>query len=459
MFDGPLGSLFIRLAAPMFLGMLFNLGYTTADTLFVSAMDRSNPAIIGGIGLVFPMMFVAIALASGVMIGVSSLVARAIGERNREVLNRVADSGLALAVGIGSLLVIGGYLLSRWFVVDLMGADAAYAFYALEYFRWILPGLGLMIVFHVLVGVVQGEGLMKHLMVNMIAGNLLNILLDPFFILERVGVLPGLGLGVRGAALATIIAQTLAGFYLIGVFVAGRTTVPVAWSPRHIRLPIIGQIVMVGLPGALSQALLAFTFLIVNRILMDIDPLSVTAATLCGRIDQIIIMPILALSTAQLTIVGQNIGRGRLDRARRAWRTGVALAMSATLAAATLLVAAAPWIYRAFTADPAVLSYAVRQTRMVEYSFVMAAAAMMARSVFQAVGRPWPGLIITFLRMIGLMVPFVFVFVYILDWGIYGVWGGMIVGNGLGMALSLGWVRVFWEKVSSGRSDYVHTRA
>lgn len=457
MFNGPLQSLYVKLAAPILMGMLFNILYTTVDTLFISAIDRSNPAIIGGTGLVFPVVFVAISLASGVMIGVSSLVARAMGEKNREVLNRVADSGLTLASILGVLMIVLGYIFAEWFVVTFMGADVQYARYALEYLRWILPGLGLMILFHILIGVVQGEGLMKYMMVTMIAGNLLNIVLDPFFILENVGPLPGLGMGVSGAALATVVGQSLAILFLVWVFIAGKTTVPIAWKSRDVRLPIVGQIVVVGLPGALSQMMLAITFVVINRVLINIDPRSVTAATLCGRIDQIIIMPLLALSTAQLTIVGQNIGRGNLLRARSAWRTGVVMAVIVTAFSTTLMVILAPIIYRAFTSNPTVLAYTIGQTRMVEYSFLFAAIAMMARSVFQAVGRPWPGLVITGMRMLGFVVPFVYLFVYGFDWGIYGVWGGLIAGNVLGAFLSLGWLGRFWNRIEKGELAYRHT--
>lgn len=458
MFEGPLRPLFLRLAMPIFMGMLFNLLYTIVDTLFISAIDKSNPAIIGGTGLIFPVIFLAIAMANGVMVGVSSLVSRAIGERNRKVLNRVADSGLAMGLVLGFLFIIAGYAFSDELVI-LMGAEADYASYALEYFRWILPGLGLMVAFHVLIGVVQGEGLMKYMMITMVAGNLFNILLDPFFILENVGPLPGLGMGVSGAALATIIGQTLAGFYLIWVFASKKTTVPVAWKFRYIRLSIVGQIVKVGFPNALSQMLLAMSFLIVNRVLISIDPRSVTAAALCGRLDQVVLIPIFALSAALMTIVGQNMGRGLISRARKAWRTGALMAVAATFAASTLMVIAAPFIYRAFSSDTAVLSYTVRQTRIVEYSFVLASLAMMARSVFQAMGRPWPGLIITALRMVGFVVPSILLFVYVFEWGIYGVWGGLIAGNVLGAFVSLAWVKVYWDRLVSGKTDYAHTRA
>ena len=455
MFDGPLRPLLMRLALPIFFGMLFNIVYTTVDTLFISAIDRSDPSIIGGTGLIFPVVFLFIALANGLMIGVSSLVARAIGEKNREVLNRVADSGVALAVILGLIAVIAGYLASGS-IIRIMGAEGDYARHATDYFRWILPGLGAMLVMHVLIGVLQGEGLVKYMMRAMIMGNLLNILMDPFFILDRVFFIPGLGLGVRGAALATVIGQTIAGIYIIIVFATGRTLVPVAWKVKHIRLNLVSKIISVGIPQTLAQVLMSVTFLVMNRILIEIDPRTVTAGSLVGRMDQIVLIPIFALSGALMTVVGQNVGRGLTHRARMAWRTGAWMSLFAVGAAATLMVIVAPWLYRVFTTDPVVLRYTILQTRIVEYSFLMAAIAIMARSVFQAMGRPWPALIITGLRMLGFAIPFILLFVYLFDWGIYGVWGGMIAGNILGSLMSVFWVRTYWNRLESGKADYVH---
>ena len=458
MFDGPLLPLFARLAAPILAGMLFNLLYTTVDTFFISLIDRSDPAIIGGTGLIFPIMFLGIALANGIMIGVSSLVARAIGERNHDVLNTAADSGLALGLVIGVALILAGYSSAEG-LVRAMGAEGDYARYALEYFRWILPGLGLMVAFQVLVGVVQGEGLVRYMMITMVAGNAINIVLDPFFILERVGPFPGLGMGVSGAALATIIGQSLGGVYLIWVFLSGKTTVPVKWSFRDVRLPIVGQIVSVGFPNALSQIVLASSFLILNRLIIEIDPRAVTASALVGRLDQLVLMPVFALSGAVMTVVGQNMGRGLADRARSAWRTAVGIALVTTAVTATIMVLIAPLVYRIFSTNEVVLDYAVRQVRTVEYSFLFATLAIISRSVFQAMGRPWPGLIVTILRMVGFVVPFALLFVYVLDWGIYGVWGGLIAGNLLGASLSLIWIGKYWRDIVGGKMNYVKTRS
>ncbi|MCG8454300.1 MAG: MATE family efflux transporter [Spirochaetales bacterium] len=456
MFDGPLGPLLIRLALPMMMGMLFNIAYTIVDTYFISSIDPSDPSIIGGSGLIFPVVFLFVAMANGLMIGVSSLVARAIGERDNGVLSRVADSGVALALVLGVLSVLLGYIFSDG-IVSAMGAQGDYARHALDYFQWILPGLGAMLTMQVLIGVIQGEGQVKYMMRAMILGNLVNIFLDPFFILERVAFLPGLNMGVRGAALATVLGQSLAAVYLIWVFAAKKTRVPVAWSPKHVRLHLIEKILSVGFPQTLAQIMMSVTFLVLNRIMIGIDPRTVTAASLCGRMDQIVLIPIFALSSALMTVVGQNMGRGLMERARKSWRIGALIAIASVTVTATMMVLLAPLVYSIFTSDATVLRYSVLQTYILEYSFLFAAVAITARAVFQANGRPWPALVITGLRMLGFVLPFVYIFTSLFHWGIYGVWGGIIAGNLIVAVLAVTWTEGYWKKLLSGQAVYQRT--
>ncbi|PIE04246.1 MAG: MATE family efflux transporter, partial [Spirochaetales bacterium] len=245
--------------------------------------------------------------------------------------------------------------------------------------------------------------------------------------------------------------------YILWVFASGRTTVPIAWKFRHIRLNLIWKIVSVGVPQTLAQILMSLTFLVMNRIYLSIDPLSMTAASLVGRLEQIVMIPIFALSASLLTVIGQNVGRGFLHRARTAWRTSLILSVAAVLISATLVVVPARWIFSHFSSDQGVLRYAVLQARITEYAFIFAAVAIMCRAVFQAMGRPWPAFILTGLRMLGLSLPFIGFFVYVLDWGIYGLWGGLIAGNVLGAILAFIWAHFYWNKLESGRADYRHT--
>ena len=125
MFEGPILKLLVKLALPMFFGMVFQILYNIVDTIWISRIDLSDPSYVGGVGIVFPIIFLIIAFASGIMVGVSSLVARAIGEKNRFILNRTAESGLFIGLVLAVIFVVFGYVFDER-LLRLLGAEGDY---------------------------------------------------------------------------------------------------------------------------------------------------------------------------------------------------------------------------------------------------------------------------------------------------------------------------------------------
>jgi len=433
MFEGPILKLLVKLTMPIFFGMVFQILYNIVDTIWISRIDLTDPSYVGGVGIVFPILFLVIALASGIMIGVSSLVSRAIGEKNRYVLNRTAESGLIIGAVFATLLLVFGYIFDEKLLL-LLGAKGDYFTHGIEYLQFMLPAGAMMIVAHVFAGILMGEGLMKQIMFAMIISTVANIILDPIFIFP-------LGMGVRGAGLATAIAQIVPYVYVLTLFAKKKTIVPIEWKLRNVKLGIIKRIVAVGFPQSVGHFTMAVSFIFFNRLIMSIDPLALTAFSICGRWDYIMIVPILSIGTAMLTMIGQNFGRMQFRRMIDIWRVGLLTMVSVMAMLATLLIILAPKIYPFFSTVDQVTRYAVLQTRIVEYSFILGGMAMLANSSFQAIGRAIPGLIITVIRVVGVALPMAHFLVYAMDLNIYGVWYGMITGNVIAAVVALIWVR------------------
>jgi putative MATE family efflux protein len=442
MFDGPVLPLILKLSVPIYAGMLFQLLYTITDTLWISRIDMADPSYVGGTGIVFPIIFLVIALSNGLMVGISSLVARAIGENNKKVLGKVAESGLAIGIGLSIIVVILSYLLDDQ-ILRLLGAEGDYFVHGLEYFRFIIPAAVLLFIGSVFSGILQGEGMMKIVMNGMIIGTIGNIILDPVFIFV-------LKMDVKGAALATGIAQAFAVAYQVSVFIRHKTSIKIDWDIRNINLPTMKGIVSIGLPQALAQILMSFSFLFFNRIVVKIDPLALTSFSLCGRLDQVVLMPLFALASAVITIGGQNAGRGLVDRVVKIWRTALLAAVAAVIFFAAIMVIFAPRIYPAFTGVDKVVWYAVTQTRIVEFFFIFAAVGIIGRSIFQAIGHAFPAFMIPVLRLLLLAVPAVYILVNIFDLGIYGVWYGIIAANGISGIISYFWTNRSIKKLKAG---------
>jgi putative MATE family efflux protein len=442
MFEGPVLRLLARLAAPIFFGMLFQLLYNITDTIWVSRIDLSDPSYVGGTGIIFPFLFMAIALSQGIVVGTSSLVARAIGEENRQVLDKTAESGLAVGIVAAVAVAIPTYIFSTD-ILRLLGAEGDYLVHGLEYLRYIVPAGVLLFVSSTFIGILQGEGMMKYVMIAMIIGTAGNIVLDPIFIFT-------LGLGVRGAALATTAAQALAVSFVLSVFIRRKTQVEVHWKPANIEWRTIEKILAVGVPQSAGMILMALSFLFFNRVVVAIDPLALTAFALCGRLDQAVLMPIFAIGAALVTMIGQNAGRGNFERVREIWWKSLFTAMGLVVLSAAAMFILAPLIYPFFSDIDQVVRYAVLQTRIVEFTFVFAVIGILSRSFFQAIGYPLPALLITTSRLLLLAVPAMLLYVYLLDLKIYGVWLGIITGNVLTAGMSALWIAGTLRRLRAG---------
>lgn len=444
MFEGPLPPVIIKLATPILAGMVFQLFYTIVDTAFINFIDSKNPAILGGTGYIFPIAFVAMALANGLSVGMSALVAKGIGEKDDNIIYKTAESGLFIALILSVLITVTGYLFDEKIVLAL-GATGDYFKYGLEYFRYILPVISFMFFGSVLGGILQGEGLMNKFMKSMIIGTLLNIILDPIFIFESIDLkfitIPGLGYGVKGAAIATVIGQGFAFLYTLTVFLRKQTLVVIEWKASHITPSIIKRIIKIGFPQSFGQLVMSGAFIVMNKIATYIDPMIVTSSSLVGRMEQLVYMPIFAVAAATITIAGQNVGRKNMERVEKTWTTSVLMGGAIVLVTSTIFFIFADLIYGAFKQTDVVTNYAVMQTRYIMPFMLVSAVVIITRSVYQAIGYPIPGLIITSLRFFIIVIPVMFLMVYVLDQG----FKGMLYSHIISM-ITTAFVAWFWMK-------------
>ncbi|RKX94468.1 MAG: MATE family efflux transporter [Spirochaetes bacterium] len=430
-YEGPVFSILIKLTLPILAGMLFQLVYNVIDTLWISRIDSSDPSYVGGTGIIFPVVFIAISLSNGILVGISSLVARGIGEENKKIVNLTTESGLFIAVILAVIVIVFGYIFDDK-LVSILGAEGSYSMHALEYLRYIIPGAAAMFTLSVFNGILQGEGLMKYVMISMAIGTIVNIILDPLFIFI-------LSMGVKGAALATVIAQVFSVVYSVSVFIRNKTLIKVEWKIGNIHPHFISKIIAIGFPQSLAMIFIGISFLIFNRIVISIDPLALTAFSLCGRFDQIVLIPLFALGAALITLVGQNAGRGNYERIKQIMLSALVSSFVVIIVTATSMVIAAPWIYSFFSTNKQVVLYAVTQTRLMEYFYLFAAVGIISRSFFQAIGSPFPAFVIVLMRLLLIAVPSAYIFVYIFNMGMYGVWLGLITGNFITAVVSSLW--------------------
>ncbi len=274
---------------------------------------------------------------------------------------------------------------------------------------------------------------MKHIMIGMILGTVVNIALDPVFIFF-------LNMDVRGAAIATVLGQALSFVYVIVVFLQKRSSIRIKWKISNISLEIIRKIVAVGLPQTLSMILMAISALFFNKLIIGIDPLAYTAFALYGRFEQFVLMPAFAIGGAIVTIVGQNYGRKQFDRVWKVMKIGWLTGLVATLVLAVIQIFIAPYIYPFFSDIPTIIDYAVRQTFTMALFYSFALVGILSRSFFQGIGNPIPAFILTMLRTVLISLPVGYLFVLVLGFGVEGIWWAFNIGGICTGICSIIWV-------------------
>lgn len=442
MFAGPVGHLLWRLALPIYASTLFWVAYTLTDIYWISRIDPTDPAIVGGVSLIIPIYMLAFALSNGLLIGVKSLVARAIGAGNEALLNRVASAGLTLAALASVIFLALGYGLSEQITRSLGAVDALFP-HAHTFLLYILPATALLFAFNVLSGIAQGEGQMRYVMHAMGLGVVLNMLLDPLLIIF-------FGWGVLGAGLATCLSQAISLVYLAWVFMRGGMRVPLHVNVLKARPEAIAKILKVGLPQGLAEVLVACYLFAINRIVVGIDPAAMTAFGLCARVDQVLLLSIAAISSGVLTAAAQNAGRGDIERVREIQRVAIASGIPLVLAQAALLVTLAPSIYGLLSSAGAVVDYAVDQTRTVNLFYVFAVPTLVYHAFFVAIGHPWPAIVVQCIKMFAVTLPASLLLIDSFDLGMPAVWVGIIAGEVVAAGIGLLWSRAYFSRLGLG---------
>lgn len=443
MFEGPILPITIKLAMPIFLSQIFQVLYTIVDTMFIAMIDRSSTALISGTGLVFPIFFLFMALGIGLNVGISSLVARGIGEKNKDVLISAPESGLVIIGVITFFTLLSGYLFGRPIIQTLSGTGMSEEALrvGLRYLHFLLPGLAFMLINNLLFGIAQGEGRNKYVAIAMTISTVSNLILDPILIF-------GFHLGVKGAALATSIAIFISTLYLVSVFIRKDFSVPISANLLKAKLSLIKEIIRIGGPRALSMMSLSIAFMFLNNITSSIGQNAMNSWTICGRSDQMVFLPAIAISTATITMVGQNYGRNNLTRVKEIHKKNILFTIAVISMMAVFYNIIAPQLFKAFTSVENVIAGSVLQVRVLSFTYLGIAILMVCSATFQATGSFIPALVFNIIRMFALSVPLAHLLVYYYDLKMMGVYIALGSGNIIVALISLGWIKRYLKNLT-----------
>lgn len=418
----PVSPTLLRLAAPMALGIAAIILFTVVDTIYVGRLGAEP---LAAMSFCFPVTFVVFSVTMGIGIGTTSVIARALGEGDRDKVRRLTTHALLLAF-IVVVIVSGLGLATMDRVFAAMGAEPRVLALVRSYMTpWFL-GVGLLVIPMVGNSAIRATGDTKSPSVIMVIAGVVNVVLDPLLIFGW-GPFPRLEL--MGAAIATLMSWTVtfaAAMYLLGV----RERLLVKALPRFDEVWASWRAVLyVGLPAAATNLLVPLSTGILTRLVSSYGTTAVAAFGVGTRVEAMAMIGINALSTALTPFVGQNFGAGEHGRIREALGFSVKCSLGWGLGAAVLLGASASPLARLFTEHPDITRDTVDYLRLIPVSYGMLGIGMLTNTMFIALGRPLQASLVIGVRLFVLALPLAFLGSHL--FGLRGLFIGISSGNAL----------------------------
>lgn len=395
----PIGKLFLTLSLPMIFGMLINGLYNIVDAIFVTRGVGS--LAIGGVSIVFPVQMLVFAFAAVLGSGAASIVSRKLGARDHESARHAAQTTLTFSI-VFSVVISVIVLLAMEPILRLLGVTEALWDYSVDYLLPILIGSPIAIMGSVFGDLLRAEGKMKYMMLLMLTGSILNIILDPIFIFV-------LDMGVRGAAVATVISQTVGLLLAISFYLRGKTAIHLTAREWRIDWRALIPVIALGLPFFISHAGASFMIAVTNNTLSqvggDAADIYISAYGLVGRVLMFAILPLIGMMIAFQTITGYNYGAQQFDRVRQMIRLGLVSAIAVCGLVSLVMTTMPQVLLGIFTSDPLLLERAMQIGRTVFMCFTLVGSTFIITGYFQATGHARMAMITSSARVYLFLIP------------------------------------------------------
>ncbi len=431
---GTIWKALLHLSLPIIIAHFFQTLYNLADAFWLGKVGKTA---LAAPTISFNMLFMVIAIASGLGVGGTTLLGQYKGARNTEKVNETAANTFMLIGLIALGLSLLGFIFSPQLLRILQTPSDAFP-ETLIYMRIMFIGVPFIFGFYVYRGLMQGYGDTVTPMKIVAATVALNVVLDPLLIF---GWGPFPRLGVVGAGIATVFSQFLASLIGIIFMVRGKTGIKLKLKNFRFNGEIVRSIFKIGIPISISQTGTSLGFTLLIGIVNTFGTSVIGAFGVGNRIINILVMPAMGLAQGSSTMVAQNIGADQIERAERSVWTAVWINSAAIFVFTSLLTFFGGFVTRFFINDPEIIEIGHRFFRITSYSVLLFSVMMVFTGAFQGSGHTMPVFVMQMIRLWGLRIPFVLLFAKMLNLGYAGIFWGMTVSNLIITIISFLWFK------------------
>ena len=436
-----IGQLLKQFALPAIIAMTASSLYNMVDSIFIG--QGVGPLAISGLAVTFPLMNLSTAFGTLVGVGASTLISMLLGQKNYYMANRVLGNVVMLNFAIGVIFMAAALIFIDP-ILMFFGASPDTLPYAKEYMEIILYGNVITHIYFGLNGVLRASGHPKKAMQATILTVALNAVLDPIFIFV-------LNLGIRGAAIATVIAQTVALMWVLRIFTNKDNLLHFSREVFHFDMKIAGRSLSIGMAPFLMNVASCFVVILINNQLRTHGgDLAIGSYGIVNRIGFLFVMINMGFTQGMQPIAGYNFGAKQFDRVKEVLRKTIILTTITTSFGFLTGMLIPKAVVSLFTTDSVLREMSAHALRITMAAFVFVGSQITIGNFFQCIGMAKKAIFLSLSRQLLFLVPFLIIFPSF--WGTDGVWWSLPASDTISAAVA--YIMIIRQIRVLGKEDY-----
>lgn len=467
----PIFKLILTMSLPAIFSMLVQALYNIVDSFFVGMITETDNEITA-LNYAFPLQMIFFAIAMGIGVGANSLIARRLGENNQQEASKAAQTGIILGVFAYVITIICSLFLPKLFM-KIYNCSDIISDLSISYLSIVMAFSFGMYIETICNKILQSTGNMKIPMYSQLLGAVTNIILDPIFIFKtnQSYFLPfggkftmpfGLGLGVQGAAIATVIGQIAAGILVLCITLLKKHSVSFNFKGFKFSWQIIKQIFNVGIAVTIVNSINSFSTIILNLILEKV-PVKINGedvavgVTILGsyyKLQSFVFMPAFGLNQGVMPILGFNYGANKPKRFNKTFVYSLLIAISILSLGLILFQVMPKTLLNILSISGDTIKYGEIALRIISISFVAAAVNIIVSSLYQAIGHGIKSMCLNLLRQAGILIPLVFLLSFLTK-NLNIVWIAFPIAEWLCMLVFIPITLITIKKINSNTNNLV----
>lgn len=384
MTQGVIWKQLVLFSIPLLLGNLFQQLYNTVDSIVVGNYIGGNAlAAVGSSG---PIINLLVGLFTGIATGSGVVVSRFFGAQDDQNVHDSVHTAIAVTFISGVVLSIAGVVFSP-LLLRLIGTPEEVMVESTVYLRIYFSGVLAMMVYNMGSGILRAIGNSRTPLYFLIVSSVVNIILDLVFVIN-------FKMGIAGVAWATLIAQISSAVLVLLQLIRSTDSYRLIPSHIHINVPILKEIVRLGLPGGIQNAIISFSNIIVQANINSFGPAAMAGCSSYTKVDGFALLPVMSFSMAVTTFTGQNVGAGNYDRVHQGAKTCLKISTATTAVLSVLLFIFGRHIIGIFSADPEIVHYGTYMLSMLSPFYIALSFNHTYAGVIRGAGSSLPPMLI-----------------------------------------------------------------